>query len=184
MYDIDQHVALRDLDPLVQSRLVVAVEDGHRDLRDHRPGVDARIDEVRGRAGDLDAVVEGVSHGVGARKRRKQRRMGVDDAGEPVQERRPEDVHEAGRNDEVRFVPGDRLGHRLVPRRPGRVVRDAHHEAGDACPVRPCQTLYARPGGADRHDGRPVIRVGAGVEQRREVGAGAGDEDHEPRGQV
>jgi len=64
---LDEHLALGDLDPLVQCRLVVVVEHRHRALGDDRPGVDAVVHDEQRAAGDLDAVVERVARSVDAR---------------------------------------------------------------------------------------------------------------------
>ena len=63
-----------------ERRLVVAVEHRHRRLRDDRPGVGARVDEVHGAAGDARAVVERLPLRVHAGERRQERRVDVEDA--------------------------------------------------------------------------------------------------------
>ena len=56
-----------DLDALVQRRLVVAVEDVDRSLRDDRAGVDPGVDQEQRRAGHLHAVRQRVARAVHAR---------------------------------------------------------------------------------------------------------------------
>ena len=72
-----------------------------------------------------------------------------------------------------------RRGERGVPVLAGRVVLDPVHEGGHAGALGPGQALDALPVGAHRDHLGAVRRVGAGVEQGLEVGAGAGDEHDE-----
>ena len=57
------------------------------------------------------------------------------------------------------------------------VVRDGADERGDAGALRAGQALDAVAVGADGRDPHAVRRVGRGVEQRLQVGAGTGDQD-------
>ncbi len=66
---------------------VAGVRQLHGPLQDHRPGVDAGVDEVDGDAEHLDAVGERLLDRVQARERRQQRRVDVDDrAGKAIEE--------------------------------------------------------------------------------------------------
>ena len=76
--DVDQHLPLGDLDPLVQRLDGVVVLDRDHALGEDRPGVDAGVDDEQGRAGDLHAVRQGVGRAVHARERGRQRRVRVD----------------------------------------------------------------------------------------------------------
>ena len=85
-------------------------------LRDDRPGVDARVDQVHGAPVTLHAGGQRVAHGVRAGERRQQRRVGVDQpAAERLEDRRADELHEAGRDDQVRLVRGELGGQRAVP---------------------------------------------------------------------
>jgi hypothetical protein len=90
---------LDDLDPFVEAVLGVAGLDRHGVLLDDRPGVDARVDEVAGRAGDRHAVGEGIAHRVRAGEGRQQRGVGVDHR---MRARKvgPSQLHEPRRDDE------------------------------------------------------------------------------------
>ena len=69
---------------------------------DDRAGVDARVDEVHGRAGDLAAVRKRVRDRVHAREGREQGRVHVQDpAGKALEERRGQQPHVAGEDDEL-----------------------------------------------------------------------------------
>jgi hypothetical protein len=109
--------------------------------------------------------------------------VGVD---EPAAVRRQEvaadQLHEAGRDDQVRLVAGHRRGQGPVPRGPVREVLDPVHERRQPGPLRTGQALDAVAVGADGNDLRAVRRVGGCVEQGLEVGAGPRDEDNKARG--
>ena len=83
----------------------VARQHRHALLREHRPGVDALVDEMHrgpglGRAGG-ERVLDGVRPGEGG----QQRRVDVDDpAREALEEARPQQVHVAGADDELDAV--------------------------------------------------------------------------------
>ena len=85
-------------------------------------------------------------------------------------------------HDEVGLVRGDRAAPARGPTPRGLVVLDPEHEGRDAGPLGAGQALDAVAVGADGDHAGAVRRVGAGVEQGLEVGAGAGDEDDEARG--
>ena len=77
------------LDPLVERLRRVAGVNRDALLREHRPAVDALVDEVDGRARLGDASCELLLDRVRAGELRQQRRVDVDDgAGEAVEERR------------------------------------------------------------------------------------------------
>ena len=70
--------------------------------------VDALVDQVDGRPRLRDACGERVLDGVGAGERGEQRRVHVDDStGEAVEERRSQEVHVPGADDEPDAVPGE-----------------------------------------------------------------------------
>ena len=93
---------------------VVVVLDRHRHLGDDRAGVDAGVDHEEGRAGDLDAVLEGVARPVHAGERRAQRRVGVDGE-EALEEVGGQQLHEARGDDQVGL---EALDHGRDRRRP------------------------------------------------------------------
>ena len=95
---------------------------------------------------------------------------------------RSEDLHEAGRDDEVGVVRPDCVGEGRVPARPVRVVGNRDDEGGDSPSLRAVQPGDGRAVGAHRDDLAAEGRVVAGIEDRLEVGAGAGDEDDETHG--
>src|SRR3954471_9689047 len=85
-------------------------------LQDDRPRVDALVDEVHSHPHLLDAVVERLLDRMQAGEGRKQRRVHVDDAsGEAPDERRPEQLHEAGEHHEPRPALLEPGPERLVP---------------------------------------------------------------------
>ena len=86
-------------------------------------------------------------------------------------------------HDEVGLVRRDGVGERRVPVLAGRSKSlTCMHEGRDAGALGAGQALDAVAVGADGDHRGAVRRVGAGVEQRLEVGAGAGDEDDEAAG--
>ena len=97
------------------------------------------------------------------------------------QEVRPDQLHEAGADHQVRLVRRDPVGQLARPRPPGRARRRSGWTNVATPARRPVQPEDARPVGADGHDPGAVRRVGAGVEQGLQQGAGAGDEDDQPR---
>src|SRR6478735_5549625 len=174
-HDVDEQLALLDLDALVQALLGVVVLHGDDALLDDRPGVDAGIDDVARRAGHLDAVGEGVANPVGSGEARQQGRMGVDDRGH-AERRRAEDPHEAGRHDEARRGGSHLLGQRGVPRTAVGMLLRCHDKRRYAGLLGALEA-DARAVGADCRDPHPVGGVGGGVDEGLEQGARAGDED-------
>lgn len=124
-----QQPSLDNFDSLVQARLVVIGAHRYGLLREHRAGIDTRIDKVHRRPGDLHAVRQRVRNGMRAGKRRQQRRMGIDDpTTEPFEEARAEQLHEAGRDDQVGTELVDGVSQSFVPRRAIRVVAQGDPE--------------------------------------------------------
>ena len=74
-----QQPVLDGADPVVEGRHVVAGQDRHGLLRDDRPTVERRVDEVDRAAGHGRAVRQRVRDGMAARERRQQRRVRVED---------------------------------------------------------------------------------------------------------
>ena len=106
---------LRRLDAGAQGVLVVVRLDRDDGLGDHRAGVDALVDPVHGDAGRRRRRPP-------ARRRPRARpgNAGSSDGwvlidAEPVHDRRCEDAHEAGEDDEVGLVRRDRVGDGVVP---------------------------------------------------------------------
>src|SRR3546814_21185924 len=98
--------ALDGLDALVQRRLVVVGQHGHRLLGEDRPGVDLAGRDVDRAAGDLHAVLERGGHGLPALDRGPQRGVRVQVAArERVVARLSEPGAEPGHDDEVDGVP-------------------------------------------------------------------------------
>ena len=161
----------------------VVVGHRHRALGDDGPGVDPGVDDEQRGAGDLDAVGERVPRPVHPGERRGQRGVGVDGAAaEPGQERLAGQPHEAGEDHQARVVRRHVPGERLVPLRPAGVVRDRTDERGHAGAPRAGQALDAVAVGPHGRDPHAVRRVGRGVQQRLQVGAGTGDEDDDVAG--
>ena len=174
-----------NLDALVERTLVVVVAHVDRALGEDRPGVDAVVDDVDGAARDLDSVGDGIAHRVGARERRKQGGMGVDDAaGEGVHEGRTEDPHEARTHHPVGRPRTDGLKEGPVPVVTGREVDRRQFDGRDAGHPSPVDSRAAGDvaGHAD-HLGVDVA-VGAGVEQGLQECAGARGKHHEASGHM
>ncbi len=85
-------------------------------------------------------------------------------------------------HDQVGLEAGHGVGQRAVPVVAVGEVAEPAHERRDAGPLGAGQPLDAVTVGADGDHPGAVRRVGAGVEQGLEVGAGAGDEDDEAGG--
>ena len=95
----------------------VALEHGNGLAGDHLTRVDAMVDEVNRRRGRAGPGSEHVLERMGARERRKRRRVHVHDAlREALEEQRPEQLHVPGADDELDAVP-------LEPVRHGGVTR-------------------------------------------------------------
>lgn len=107
--------------------------------------------------------------------------MSVDDAaGEPLEEGRTQDLHEARGHHEVGFVGGDRVGQRAVPRSAVLEVaqRDAERRDAFVGGVPFGGTLAID---TDSDDRRGISVGPGGVEQRTQEAARARGEDDEPR---
>ncbi|EGJ76923.1 putative phosphoribosylglycinamide formyltransferase [Streptomyces sp. Tu6071] len=185
-HDLDEQCALDVLDTCVEGGLAlrrIVLADLDHALGDDRSGVDAVVDEVDGAARDLRPVGEGVPDAVGAGEAGQQCGVGVDEApAETVQELLADDLHETGRDHEVRGVRGGGPGEREVPGGAVRVVLDPAHEGGDSGGTGPFQARDALAVGTDGDDACPVALRALlldGVEEGLEVAAGAGDEDDE-----
>ena len=134
---IHQQGALGHLNPLVQRGNVVRRADRHRRLGDHGAGVGARVDEEHGAAGHLHPVGKGVPDRVHAREGGQQRGVGVDEPPrEPAQEVLAHQLHEPGRDDQVRLVVRASPGEGTVPRGPAGMVGEPAGEGGHASTVR------------------------------------------------
>ena len=175
--------ALLGLDPLVERLDGVVVLDADRSLLDDRAGVDPVVDDEQRAAGDLAAVGQGLGRAVHAGERRRQRRMGVQRlAGVLGEERRADQLHEAGADHQVRRVRRHGRRQRGVPVGAAGIVGHPVHEGLDARSLGPAQPLDVVTVGADGDHLGAVRRVGARVEQRLEVGPRAGDEDDQAGG--
>ena len=85
--------------------VVVVVEDGHRLLRQDRPGVRACVDEVHGASSHLDTVCQRIRHRVRTRERGQQRRMRVENAADELGKKlRTKDFHEPGGHDQIGLI--------------------------------------------------------------------------------
>ena len=76
------------------------------------------------------------------------------------------------------------FGERLIPLRAVGMIgepRDERRDTGGSGAIQSGDVVTV--GTHRRHDGA-VRRIGTGIEQRRQIGAGARDEDDEPRGQT
>jgi hypothetical protein len=141
---------------------------------------------VHRRAGDLHPGGERVADGVRARERGQQRRVRVEQPpAECVEHRRSDDLHEAGRDDEVRAVLGDGGRQRAVPRRPvGEVAQcaDEGRQPAEAGLLQARGVAVA----ADGDHRRRVVRVVGRRQQRRAERPGTREQDDHarPRGRV
>ncbi|MPN22582.1 hypothetical protein SDC9_169965 [bioreactor metagenome] len=113
---------------------------------------------------------------------RQQRRVGVDHpATESLEECGADELHEAGTDDEVRGVRGDRVGQGPVPGGPVVALAQRDDEGGDPRGAAPLQPVRALAVGPDGHHpdvvGCGPGGVGAGIEQGLQQGARAGHED-------
>ena len=130
------------------------------------------VDEVDGRPADRRPVGQRVADRVGARERRQERGMRVDDpAGERGQGRRADDPHVAGQHDDVRARAAQRVGQRVVGAAgdEGRV---------DALLGRPVERR-AGPVGHDEDDPPAELAPPLGGDERPEVAAGATHRDRD-----
>jgi hypothetical protein len=178
---LDDAGALDRSDPLVQGVLRVIVLDCHGELRDDRPGVDARVDEVDGRPRDLHTVGEGITDPVCSGKRREQRWMGVDDAqGEAVHEFRSENPHEARRDDPVRVVLSNLFGEGAIPRLPIGEVLGRDDEGLHPGGTRPVEDSGIGTIGSDCRDLDAATDIGEdeGVEHGLGETTGAGGQEN------
>ena len=129
-----------------------------------------------GRAGG-----QGVADGVRSRERRQQGRVGVDQpAAERVEHGRADDLHEAGRDDQVGLVRRRVRRPARGPRRRGRRGRPtAQTNVG-----RPLRRACSRPVGvavaADGDHGRRVVRIVGRGEQGGAERPGPGEQDDDP----
>ena len=109
--------------PLSQRLDGVAGEHRHALARDHRAGIDSAVDEVDGRRRRRRARREHVLERMGARELRQRGRVHIDDTlREPCEERRPQQVHVAGADDELDAVAFEPVRHRSVARVAVRIV--------------------------------------------------------------
>ena len=77
-------------------------ENRNRPLDDDRSRIEIRGDEVDGNAADLYPVLDGLRLSIDTGKRRQQRGVNVENrVGEGVDQRQPDDSHEAGEADEA-----------------------------------------------------------------------------------
>jgi len=146
--------------------------------RDHRPRVDPVVDVVDRRRRLRDARGEDVLDRVRARKIGEGRGVGVDDpAAEAVEEGVPQQVNEAGADDELDATLLELGGHRLVAPLAALVPRDIEHARRDPRRLGPRECAHARLVGGDRGEWKLA------VDQRLQVRALAADEhpDHRIR---
>ena len=116
---------------------------------------------------------EGIADRVGARERRQERRVGVEDPpGVSGEDRRPDDPHVAREDDDIRRGSGQGLGHGIV---------GAARDDGGVDPLlrRPVDRR-ARPVRDDEHDVSAELAARRGRVERPQVAAGARDRDRDP----
>ena len=140
---LHQELALHVLDPFVQARLVVPGQDrrpraARAPDRCPRPAsTTCTVAPGHGHAGG-----QGVADGVRPRERRQQRGMGVDQpAAERVEDGGADDLHEAGRDDQVRARARRARPPARGPRRRGRGGRRARRRRSG----RPRRRACSRP---------------------------------------
>ena len=125
---------------------------GDRGLRDDRPAVEARVDEVHRDARELHAVRDRLRRRVDAGERRQQRRVRVDDAQrERVDEVRGEHAHEAGEHDRLDAVRA-RAPRAARSSNASRGERRVIDDARRACPPRAARARAGASGLVRDHD--------------------------------
>src|ERR687887_1353069 len=150
----------------------------HRDglLRDHRAAVEALVDEVHRDTGRLDTGCQCVVDRVRPRKLGQERRMDIDDAlGKALEERLREQGHVTGEDDEVNtpeLEPVRELAVACLTVGVAVQLEDAGRDPGGR------RALERRHAGLV---GRDCRNRQAGVDQRLQVRAPAGDEDADHR---
>jgi hypothetical protein len=108
--------------------------------------------------------------------------MGVDTApGELVKELRSEQLHESGRDHQVRLVSGTGLGEGLVPVCAAAVVSDPANERLDSGGLGAARGPGAVPVRADRDDPRPHRSTSARIDQVLQQRALARGQDKQAR---
>ena len=151
-------------------------------LEDDRTGIDAGVEEVNGDPEHLDAVVERLLDDVQARERGQQRRMDVDHPlRERVQERRIEQAHVTGGDDQFHPERLQPVRHRQIAVTPAGKVRQRERALRDTRRAGAVERLRVGPVGPDRDDRDAVAAVHA-VDQRLEVGAGSRGQDGDVHG--
>ena len=146
--------------------------------RHDRAGVEVARDEVDRRARKAHAVLERLTLRVDAGECRQQRRVDVEDGvWKGVEQRRPDEPHEAGQAHEPDTAVQQRHRDRAVERitRGERAVIE--DDRLDAASLGPGQA--GRPGAVRDHDGDPgpELAAGDGVDERLKVAAPAGNQD-------
>ena len=167
------------LDALVQVGLSLALAHGDNGLPEHRPGVNALVDDVYGNAGLGCARGERVAHRVGAWEERQQSGVGIDESRrELAYEPGGQNAHQASAHDEVGAVALDPGRERGPPLSAVRVVGWANNEARDPGSLR---IREARSGGvgSDADDLCGKLGVARCVNECFEIATATGDENRE-----
>src|SRR4051794_26783521 len=145
-------------------------------LQDDRPRVDPLVDEVHAHPRLLHAVLDRLLDRTHARERWEERRVHVDDPpGEAADERRAEQLQEAGEHERVDTALLEPVAERLVARRPVGIRARLEHARLDPDRLRPLEPARRRSVRPDRHHLYAVAAVRL-VEDRLEVRALARDE--------
>ena len=115
----------------MQGLFGIVVQNGHCRLGEDGAGVDARIHEVDGQAGNLHTVRQGVTHAVRTREGGQQGGVGVNNAvAETLDQLRVNNAHEAGEHNVIGVVGSDLFFQRTVPGGAVGVVAGLHQEGG------------------------------------------------------
>lgn len=174
-----RQVAMFDLVyPLQQRILIVILMDRNDLLKNDGAGVVAGIGEMDGDAGDLYTAFQGIANGVGAGKRRQQRRVQIDDGVRiRVKNRRPYQSHVAGEYHQIDPVfpqPADYLLIILII----RVVRlSVNPKMGNSMRLGSDETVSIRAAADDHSDRRRHGARGASIDNGLQVRAAPGDQD-------
>src|SRR5437868_7172789 len=149
-------------------------------LQDDRPAVHPLVHEVDRHAHHAYAVIHGLLDGPEAPKRRKQRRMHVDNPPlEAADELRTEDLHEAGEHHQIHLMLVEPVAENTVASVPVATVLGRGEHAGvDRRGARALEPPRAGPVGGHAHHLDPIAPVEL-VQDRLEVGPLPGDHDRD-----
>jgi len=167
-----------DEDALRQRLLVVAGQDRHFCLQDHRAGIELRHDEMHRAAMLGDAGLKRLPMGMRALEQGQQRRVDIDHPPFPARhEPGRQDAHEACKDEQVDLVDPqhfiDRALEGFAISAEGAVIDGRGGDAEAARPLEPGDVGNVRD---DERDLRRIARRLRRFRQRDHVGAAPGDQ--------